>query len=212
MKNIIIFFAVALLSPHLVQAQGITYLSNLGQPSAGSDAVGSDSWYAILFSAGTNTAGYTLDSVQLALADASGSPSGFTVMLYNGESGGFSPGSSLGTLNGSLNPVTSGIYTYTPASSLTLFPRGIYFIVLTAGTGIANGAYEWSYADANSYNPSGGWGSMGGVWTSSNGSFWPNPTAGNLQFAITATAVPEPGVFSLFALGGLCFLWRRRRL
>jgi PEP-CTERM motif len=28
----------------------------------------------------------------------------------------------------------------------------------------------------------------------------------NIQFQ-----VPEPGVFSLFALGGLCFLWRRRR-
>jgi PEP-CTERM motif len=206
--------ALALLSWSIAQAQGtVTYLSNLGQPSAGSLSVGSDSWLAAGFFAGTNASGYVLDSIQLAMTDASGNPSGFTVMVYtNRGPSGFSPLGSLGTLNDSLNPVTAGTYTYTPATSLTLSPRTPYFIVLTAGTAIANGAYEWSLAGANSYNPSGGWAAIGGVWTSSNGSFGPAPEGGYLQFAISATPVPEPSMLGLLALGGGFVLWRRRKV
>jgi hypothetical protein len=92
------------------------------------------------------------------MTDASGNPSNFTAMIYTAV--GFSgpnPGSSLGTLDGSLNPVGSGVYTYTDDSNITLSPYGIYFIVLTAGTAIANGAYDWSLTIPNAYNPSGGW-------------------------------------------------------
>jgi hypothetical protein len=53
------------------------------------------------------------------------------------------PGNRVGTLTGSLNPLTSGIYTFTPAESLTLSPNTQYFIVLTAGTPVADGAYQW---------------------------------------------------------------------
>ena len=168
----IIVFAVAL-APQIVQAQGtMTYLSNLNQASAGSLAVGSDSWLAAGFGTGNNANGYVLNSIQLGMTDASGNPSNFTVMIYaNAGPTGIFPGSSLGTLDGSLNPATGGIFTYTPASNLTLSPSTFYYIVLTAGTTVANGAYDWSYAGANSYNPSGGWFSLGGIWTSSNGSF-----------------------------------------
>ena len=54
-----------------VQAQGpFTYLSSFSQSSAGSRAVGSDSWLAATFTSGTNPGGYLLNSVQLGLADA----------------------------------------------------------------------------------------------------------------------------------------------
>ena len=213
MMSGVIAYAVVLLAPELVQAQGtMTYLSDLDQASSGSLAVGSDSWLAVGFNTGTNSSGDTLNSIQLRMADASGTPSGFTAMLYTAFNGQRPvPGSSLGTLDGSLNPTTAGIYTFTLASNLTL--RGQYFIVLTAGTTVANGAYEWSYAGANSYNPSGGWLSQGGVWTFSNGSF-DSPftfTAFPSQFAINATPIPEPGVLGLFGFGGLAFLWDRRK-
>lgn len=213
MKSRIILLAVALSVPQISHAQGtMTYLSNLGQPSVGSLSVGSDSWLATVFLTGTNAGGYSLDSIQLATADASGNPSGFTVMLYaNSGPATISPGSALGSLNGSLSPVTSGIYTYTPASSLALSPHTLYFIVLTAGTAIADGAYEWSLAGINSYNPSGDWAATGAVWTSSHGSSWPPPAGGNPQFAIYATAVPEPSTVALLALSG-CFLAGRRAL
>jgi hypothetical protein len=209
MKKIIIMFVVALFATQLVKAQGtMTYLSNLGQPSDGSNAVGSDSWLAALFYTGANTGGYSLDSIQLGMADASGSPSA----LPSGILPGPFPGSSLGTLDGSLNPTTAGIYTFTPASNLTLSPDTGYFIVLTAGTTVANGAYEWNSMNAPSYNTSDGW--LGSITlSSSNGS---SPWRSNLQyeyseFAINATAIPEPNVWVLFSLSSLTFLWHRRK-
>jgi hypothetical protein len=55
-------------------------------------------------------------------------------------------------------------------------------------------------------------GFAGGVWTSSNGS---SPWAGNEgafpQFAINGSAVPEPGVLSLFVLGGCLLVWHGRK-
>src|ERR1039458_9701712 len=104
--NGIIVLLLGLLSPQNTTAQGsITYLSNLGLSTTGSSSVGSDSWLAADFFTGTNSSAYTLNSVQLAMTVGSGAPSGFTVMLYSevGITGVF-PGSSLGTLDGSLNP------------------------------------------------------------------------------------------------------------
>src|ERR1035441_8828957 len=150
MKRIILLaipvFALAVLPPQILQAQGTTYLSNLDQSSVGSLPVGSNSWVAAGIYTGTNPGGYVLNSIQLAMTDASGNPSGFMAMLYNPLHGGppSGPGTSLVTLNGSLNPVTAGTYTYAAPSNLTLPPHNEYFIVLTAETAVANGAYEWS--------------------------------------------------------------------
>ncbi|MEI9961443.1 MAG: PEP-CTERM sorting domain-containing protein [Limisphaerales bacterium] len=214
MKKIIIMFMVALLSLQIIHGQGaITYLSNLGQSSASSDTIGSDSWLAVLFVTGGNAGGYFLNSIQLGMTDASGNPNGFTAMLYAHDPSnlaGISPGSSLGTFNGSTDPATGGIFNYTAIANMALSANTPYFIVLTAGTTIANGTYQWSLAGINSYNPSGGWHSSGGVLTSNNGSSWSfNPIVA--QFAINATPIPEPGILSLFSLGGLGFLRYRRK-
>jgi hypothetical protein len=222
MKNIIIGGVIALasiLAPQIVRAQGtMTYLSNLGQASAGSLAVGSDSWLAAPFETGTNAGGYALNSIQLAMADASGVPSNFAIMLYgDGHYPGGNPpiGSSLGTLDGSLNPASSGIYTFTSISSITLSANSYYFIVLTAGTAVSNGSYGWSYVGAESYNPSGNWGFnrglTGNVLTSSDGLNWSWNFSPFAQFAINTMAIPEPCVLGLFGLGGLTFLWHRRK-
>jgi hypothetical protein len=222
MKKIIMcgvtVLVVALLAAQFVQAQGMIYLSNLGASSTGASYVGSDSWCAASFFTGTNAGGYALNSIQLKMTDGSGNPNGFTVMLYSAvHIADYFPGSSLRTLNGSLNPVTSGIYTYTPAANLTLSAQTAYFIVLTAETAVADGAYEWSLTRTSSYNPSGGWQAplvVGAVdnFQSSDGSSWTPSLLGLPQFAITATVVPEPRVLSLFGLLGLGFLWHRRRL
>jgi hypothetical protein len=212
--NGIIFFAFALLAPQITHAQGTTtYLSNLDLTSAGSLGVGSDSWYAALFITGTNSSGYTLDSIQLAMTDATGNPSGFTAMIYSAIFGGaVTPGSNLGNLDGSLSPVAGGIFTYTPASNLTLSSSTTYFIVLTAGTAVANGAYDWSHAGTYSYNENGGWRTFADILPSSDGLSWRPPIlSSNAQFAINAIPVPEPDVLGLFGFGGLAFLWHRRK-
>ena len=222
MKRITTFCLIVLLisfAQQSLRAQGtMAYFSNLGQTSSGSLAVGSDSWLAALFITGTNSGGYTLDSIQLGMANASGNPGNFAVMLYgNGNyPGAIDIGTNLGTLNGSLNPVSSGIFTYTTASNLILSPMTEYFIVLTAATVVANGAYNWSYVSTDFYSPIDGWSSRGvfeTVLTSSDGLSWsPNLSSGHYaQFAINATAIPEPGVIGVLGLGGLAFLWHRRK-
>ena len=214
----IIVLVIGLFVPQIVQAQGTTYLSNLGQPSTSSLPVGSDYWLAAFFGTGNNAGGYLLNSVQLGMTDAIGNPSDFTVMIYDvGGIGEGVPESSLVTLSGSANPTTSGIYTYTDDSNIILSP-GSYFIVVTAGTTVANGAYSWS---ESAYPPSiNDWGVGNGVLHSSNGiSGWtsdpsPYPYSGIAQFAINATAVPEPGVSGLLglsALGALVFSFHLRK-
>jgi hypothetical protein len=219
MKNIICYFIIfmaCLLSPQ-IRAQGtITYLSNLGQPSMsgnGLGGVGSDSWLAAGFLSGNNIGGYMLNSIQLSLADASGNPTAFTAMLY-GKDNNFTaihPGSSLGSLDGSTNPTTDGIYTYTPDSSMFLSPNTIYFIVLTDGTSIANGAYEWNYIPGSpTFNLIDHWAGTGFYQsnTDSVGS-WTTLSA-NAQFAVNAMAIPEPSSFALVFLGSGVLYYVRR--
>ena len=121
MRKLIIGSVIALASILVSQtthAQGtMTYLSNLGHPPAGSYPVASNSWLAVMFTAGTDFNGYVLDSIQLEMADASGNPTNFTAMLYSVT---FTSapyvGSYLGTLDGSLNPATAGTYTFASIS------------------------------------------------------------------------------------------------
>lgn len=204
--------ALAVLSPQIAQAQGTVYISSLGLPSAGSGSAASDSWLAEPFETGTNAGGYLLNAVQLALTSASGNPSGFTAMIYAGTNIIIAvvPGSSLGTLNGSLDPVTAGTYTYSPGSSLTLAPTTEYFIVLTAGTPVAAGTYGWSFTRTLAPIVSGGWHGGYSILSSSDGLRWGPGPGGSGLFAISATDVPEPSTLGLFVLGGF-FLVRHRR-
>ena len=204
--------ALAVLSPQVAEAQGTLYVSNLGLTSSGSSPVGHDSWLAVDFRTGTNAGGYSLNSFQVVLADASGNPSGFTAMLYT-EVGAASPtpGSSLGTLNGSLNPATGGIYTYNPASNLTLSWNTDYCIVLTSGTAVANGAYEWSVTSTFTPTLIGGWHGGDALFPSSDGLNW-GYTHVYAQIALYATAVPEPSSLGLLVLGGFFLVWHRRKL
>ena len=212
MKKLIIAVLIALVAPRTTYAQGTTYLSNLGNASTGSSAVGSDSWLAAAFHPGNSSGGYILDSVQIAMAGVSGAPTGFTVMLYAG----FFPESRLASLSGSPNPSTAGVYDYTPATSLILAQGTYYNVVLTAGTPVANGAYEWSTA-LNAFNASDGWaGYYAGAsfnYRSTDGLSWygSGSAPGVFQYAINATPVPEPPISCFFVLGGLSLMWLRRK-
>ena len=93
-----------------------------------------------------------------------------------------------------------------------LSPNSYYFIVVIAGTAVANGAYGWSVTSTpspgyNSYH----WGGEIMFGDSSDGVNWDYTTTGYGQFALNATPAPEPGVLGLFALGGLLVAFQRRK-
>ncbi len=202
-----------LLITQLTHAQGIIYVSSMNQTPTGSESVGSDSWYATLFRTGNNANGYELNSIQLAMANATGSPSGFTVAVYSSVSGAaVFPGNSLGMLDGSLSPVNGGNYTYTDDSGIILLPHTDYYIVLTATTAAADGdAYDWSVTSTYSPVSIGGWGGDNILANSSNGSSWRFIAGAYPLFAINAIAIPEPSSSWLLLLGGGFFLYVRGR-
>ena len=206
--KLVSFFVILLMgffALQIAEAQGTTYLSNLGQTSDGILPVASDSWLAGDFRTGNNANGYLFNSVQLAMADASGSPSGFTVMLYAPfliPSSGYVPGNSLGSLSGSVDPSAAGLYAYSPTDNLTLLPNTYYFVVLTSSTSMANGAYESSFTHTSIYNPGDPW-VLSISLDSSQGSNWGFLSGTFSQFAITATPIPEPSAETLLGLGGI---------
>jgi hypothetical protein len=152
---------------------------------------------------GTNAGGYVLNSVQLQMFQESGNAGGFAVMLYSSANNFFSsfPGGNLGSLAGSDNPSTQGIYTYT-ASGPTLAASTYYFIVLTAATGSATGAYQ--LGAGGPYNSIDGWNTAIDNYSSNDGASWFHGGGG--EFAITATAIPEPSAETLSGFGGILLL------
>jgi hypothetical protein len=108
--------AAELLASQILQAQGSLYVSNLGQTSTGSMGIGSNSWIAQPFFTGTDPNDYSLNSIQLLMNAASGSPSNFTVSIFSHTADG-TPGSNLGSLTGS-DPAAGGIFTYADRKSV----------------------------------------------------------------------------------------------
>ncbi len=202
--------AIAMSLPVLTQAQGTIYVSNLDQTPIGSLAVGSDSWIAQgFYILPSDPKTYVLNSIQLLIAPATGSPSGFSVSIYSRPFG--STGDIrehyVGTLSGSPNPVNAGVYTY-EASGITLSSSESYDLIVTGGTPVAHGTYGWSAVDGGIEN--GSWDIANGYASSSDGMVWVGHVRqGALQMAINATPIPEPATWVLAGLGFLLLVIRR---
>ena len=194
MKTQLNFIALAILTlPLCVTAQGTTYFSNGGVSSDGHVNVGSDSWGAAWFQTGSAASGYTLESIQLFMGDTAGSPSGFSAMLWN-----FQTGQPILTLTGP-NPTTAGIYTFS-ASSFVMPPNKVYWFVATSQTPTAGGGFTWAYTSQNVLgNPWLG----GGYQVSIDGLNWTRESGREFQFAVNAQLIPEPSSHTLVALGSI---------
>ena len=204
---------VAMLARYSVWSQGTIFVSNLGQPSAGSLTVGSDSWLAAVYWHGKQSRRIC------ARFRAVGHDASLRVsQRFHGDalfSGRWRSSSSWKQPRHPdcfvSDPMAGGLYTYT-ASGLTLSPETDYFIVLTAGTRLASGAYAWSFENTSTGSSSGGWGTDLPTLQSSDGLTWGSRPFDYPQFALSATAVPEPETLYLLGLPGLLFIaWRRWR-
>jgi hypothetical protein len=211
--SIIVFFSgmlVLVVSEH-AQAQEITYVSNLGENPEDYTGygVGSNQWLANSFVTGTTSAGYQLNSVQIPIG-VNGNPSGFSLSLYSDNSG--QPGSNLGTL-GESNPTDWALYNFT-ISGIELTPSTTYWIVATSPTpAYSDNSFYWVLTSDTDYTSSDGWSMNPGVWRASfsGGSSWSDGTGSPFQFAVSATPVPEPEIYSLAGLGLWAIFLRRRK-
>jgi len=211
-KNIT-YVVIAILAGELfavppAPAQGTLSVSNLGQTPVGKAAIGNNSWIAQEFFTGTNSGGYTLNSIQLLMDASSGSPSGFAVSIYSCLVDN-SPGSSLGNLVGSLNPTSGGLFSYTN-SGITL-SSGHYFVVVTAATPVAQGAYNWSSGPGVDTYGGNRWTIGYLYYTSTDGLKWNYFRDQYFQMAIYSTALPEPSASWLLLLGSGVLAYTRIR-
>jgi hypothetical protein len=194
-------------APLSSNAQSITYLDHPGSVINSGQAIQSDSWLGISFQTGTNSGGYSLDSMTMYNAGIAGNPSGFQFLLYADNMG--VPGSEIELLSGA-SPTGVGNYTFT-SSGVTLAPNTVYWAVATAAdSSISGNSYYWAF-DPNAATTIDGWSlgidasSLGGgdSWYSSGGVGSP------FTLSINAEPTPEPGAFSLMGLGLLAVAGRK---
>jgi hypothetical protein len=169
----------------------VVMVSNLGATTNSSDTAGAV-WQAVTFTTDNSSPSFTLNSLTLKLNGESLAGGNFFVAIYTHSVD--EPGSLIGTLSGSASPATPGNFAYT-ATGITLSSNTSYWVVAGSNSG---GNYEWDFSDN---------GGADSTWDIANvtvgsgdqGASWSNQFAGAYQFSVTATAIPEPGTWSLLA-------------
>jgi hypothetical protein len=146
-----------------------------------------------------------LNSIQLQLGTPIGMPSGFSLGIYDGNVS--TPGNLLQSLVGT-EPTGSGVFTF-QSSGLALQPNSAYFIVATASTPLASGAFQWdvtSWVDqAHVFD----FGAGGLLFESVDGHAWAYSRPNNFMFAVNATTIPEPSAMAFVGLGSLLLATNR---
>ena len=142
------------------------------------------------FRTGSNSGGYTLDSVTVKVNSVLGAPTSYTVAIHAVSAG--NPNSTaLHTLTGSA-PTGAGEYTYNCSGSCSLDASTDYFLVLSATGNIGLNSYEHSSttSDNQTNTPSGGGWLIADVLKSkTNNAAWNDHVGGaTLRFKVAATA------------------------
>lgn len=191
-----ISFAAAYATP---ATQAETVLSTLGQNySAGWYASASDNPIALSFQTGP-TQIWSLDEITLKLIVHSPSSDPLTVQLWSDLEA--QPGAALTTLvPDTLNPATSGNYSYSTDVELILSAGTSYWIVLLSTSessyNIANAPGSGSTSDEGWTVPTNNF-----AFSNNGGESWNAMPDGIYGFEVSATAVPEPSSYLLLGIG-----------
>ena len=133
-------------------------VSNVGQTATGNANVTASQSQGQGFTTGSDSGGYTLGSVELAVSSFSGTASDITVRIYSESSG--NPGTGVHILTTPAS-ISTPVTTFTAPSGTTLAAGTTYYVVIsTTGTGSGitlgrtnataedtGGASGWSIAD-----------------------------------------------------------------
>ena len=175
--GILVVIAAAVALPAQAQAQAQVLVSNVGQANFGGAHL-YEFDLAQTFTTGSNSAGYTLTSVELDIEANADHSTAFTVSLHSNNSG--TPGANLGTLSNPTPISTNGVYAFT-TRGIALAADTTYFVVIdtisdinafyrffTKNTRSDNqdpgSASGWSIGDGSLYrdwDSSGSWTSFG---------------------------------------------------
>ena len=135
-------------------------VSNVGQTATGNANVTASQSQGQGFTTGSDSGGYTLGSVELAVSSFSGTASDITVSIYSESSG--DPGTVVHTLTTPAS-ISTPVTTFTAPSGTTLAAGTTYYVVIsTTGSGITlgrtnataedtGGASGWSIADSRRF-------------------------------------------------------------
>ncbi len=157
-------------------------ISNLGQSTSSSAAVGPASPTAISFVTGSREALLNTVSVSMQIPQpAPGSFQPFSLSIYD-DSGG-SPGTSLAVLTGNSYPTNTGVYGYTNTPPLKLAANSRYWIVASAAP--ASRSYSWSLDTSGSVDSGSAW--TLGVMEANFGSGWAVESGFFPKFSLTAS-------------------------
>ena len=173
-------------------------VSNLSQSTSGTANVGQSGSDQILaaggFSTGSNSGGYTLQSVTVNMASRIGSPASFTAAIH-ADSGGNPAAAATYTLSGAAVP-GAGQNTFTCSGSCALDANTTYYLTLS-GTGPSTGSNVFrlnlTSSDAQANTPSGaGWTLADALKSKTNQEGWGDLINGRtLLMKVSAIAKPS---------------------
>jgi hypothetical protein len=191
-------------------------LGNTGQTTFDVDLVSEDHWLAAPFQTGADVSGYRLNSITLSFRSGGSTIAngGFALAVWSNNTG--VPGSAItgGTLSGSVNPSTTGLFSYT-TSTATLAPSTTYWVVASIPSGPGS-IYQWAFAGSLAQDVNApGW-SIDGLYAYRTAAVWNALDSQESPFimSIDATPVPEPSEYASVAGVGVLlaagFLRRRK--
>ena len=162
-------------------------MSNLGQPDEGVIVIFPNGVFAMQFTTGTNTDGYTVSGVVVNIVSETSGTFAFAIHETDSTGAFDVPGNKVVDLTGS--PTMLGENTFIPATATKLDPSTEYFIVITKTSGSAT-EIQATQSEQEDLVAETGWTIEDGVFSINSGSTWAVTSAATPEFAVKGEPTP----------------------